>query len=213
MFVLWKDHTATKEADEINKLAKTWGGTDYTKYEGGIYSSEWFWAKILHVLRADQKVLNAAFSWVEHCDWIPAILTGQINPLTMKRSRCAAGHKAMWHPDFNGLPSEEFLVKLDPLLKGLRDRLFKETYTCEVKVGNLTDEWAKRLGLIHQLQLELVPSTLIWRSGGEIKPHYLSKVMALYLRHVNRPMKEMEGKLVKGICGQVDGLLFPECWV
>ena len=211
MFVLWKDHTATKEADEINKLAKTWGGTDYTKYEGGIYSSEWFWAKILHVLRADQKVLNAAFSWVEHCDWIPAILTGQTDPLTMKRSRCAAGHKAMWHPDFNGLPSEEFLVKLDPLLKGLRDRLFKETYTCEVKVGNLTAEWAKRLGLSQSVAVGAGSfDAHLGALGGEIKPYYLSKVMGTSTCDMLiAPMKEMEGKLVKGICGQVDGSIVP----
>ncbi len=211
MFVLWKDHTATKEADEINKLAKTWGGTDYTKYEGGIYSSEWFWAKILRVLRADQKVQNAAFSWVEHCDWIPAILTGQTDPLTMKRSRCAAGHKAMWHPDFNGLPSEEFLVKLDPLLKGLRDRLFKETYTCEVKVGNLTAEWAKRLGLSQSVVVGAGSfDAHLGALGGEIKPYYLSKVMGTSTCDMLiAPMKEMEGKLVKGICGQVDGSIVP----
>ena len=147
MFVLWKDHTATREADEINAMSRSWNGIDYTKYEGGVYSSEWFWAKVLHVLRADEKVRNAAFSWVEHCDWIPAILTGHTDPLTLKRSRCAAGHKAMWHPDFDGLPSEEFLVKLDPILKDLRKRLFTDTYTCEVKVGNLTAEWAGKLGL------------------------------------------------------------------
>ncbi len=211
MFVLWKDHTATKEADEINQLARSWGGVDYTKFEGGIYSSEWFFAKILRVLRADEKVRNAAYSWVEHCDWIPAVLTGETNPLTMKRSRCAAGHKAMWHPDFNGLPAEEFLVKLDPLLKGLRERLFKETYTCEVKAGNLTSDWAKRLGLSESVAVGAGSfDAHLGALGGEIKPYYLSKVMGTSTCDMLiAPMKEMEGKLVKGICGQVDGSIVP----
>jgi L-ribulokinase len=211
MFVLWKDHTATKEADEINNLARSWGGVDYTKYEGGIYSSEWFFAKILRVLRADEKVRSAAFSWVEHCDWIPAILTGETNPLTMKRSRCAAGHKAMWHPDFNGLPSEEFLVKLDPLLKGIRDRLFKETYTCEVKVGTLNAEWAKRLGLSQSVAVGAGSfDAHLGALGGEIKPYYLSKVMGTSTCDMLiAPMKEVDGKLIKGICGQVDGSIVP----
>ncbi|HEY1056428.1 MAG TPA: FGGY family carbohydrate kinase, partial [Emticicia sp.] len=120
MFILWKDHTANAEAEEINHLAHRWD-TDYTKYVGGIYSSEWFWAKILHTLRIDANIREKAFSWVEHCDWISAVLTGNTNPLTLKRSRCAAGHKAMWHEEFEGLPWEEFLYKLDPLLAGLRE--------------------------------------------------------------------------------------------
>jgi L-ribulokinase len=211
MFVLWKDHTATREADEINKLSKSWGGVDYTKYEGGIYSSEWFWAKVLHVLRADEKVRKAAYSWVEHCDWIPAILTGHTDPLNLKRSRCAAGHKAMWHPDFGGLPAEDFLVKLDPLLKGLRDRLFKETYTCEVKIGNLTAEWAKRLGLSESVVIGAGSfDAHLGALGGEIKPYYLSKVMGTSTCDMLiAPMKEMEGKLINGICGQVDGSIIP----
>ncbi|HEY5510839.1 MAG TPA: ribulokinase [Prolixibacteraceae bacterium] len=211
MFVLWKDHTGTAEADEINKLARSWGGVDFTKFEGGIYSSEWFWAKILHVLRADGKVRAAAFSWVEHCDWIPALLTGNTDPLKMKRSRCAAGHKAMWHADFNGLPAEEFLVKLDPLLAGLRDRLYKDTFTCEVKAGNLSAEWAKRLGLSEQVAVGVGSfDAHIGALGGEIKPYYLSKIMGTSTCDILiAPSEEVGGKFVKGICGQVDGSVVP----
>ncbi|MEX2370952.1 MAG: FGGY family carbohydrate kinase, partial [Bacteroidales bacterium] len=178
MFVLWKDHTALKEAEEINTLAKSWGGEDFTRYEGGIYSSEWFWAKILHVLRSDEQVRKAAFSWVEHCDWIPALLVGDTDPLKMKRSRCAAGHKAMWHENFNGLPAEEFLVKLDPLLGGLKARLFEETVSCEVKVGNLSEEWATRLGLSENVAIGAGAfDAHLGAVGGQIEPYYLSKVM------------------------------------
>lgn len=211
MFILWKDHTATLEAEEINKLSHTWGGIDYTKYEGGIYSSEWFWAKVLHILRKDTKVRSATFSWVEHCDWIPALLTGNTNPLKLKRSRCAAGHKAMWHPDFNGLPSEEFLVKLDPLLKGLRERLFSETFTCDVKVGHLTPEWAEKLGLPESVVVGVGAfDAHLGAIGGEIKPYYLSKVMGTSTCDMLiAPMEEVGDKLVKGICGQVDGSIIP----
>lgn len=211
MFVLWKDHTATKEAEEINILAKSWGGIDYTKYEGGIYSSEWFWAKVLHVLREDEAVRKEAFSWVEHCDWIPAVLTGKTDPLTMKRSRCAAGHKAMWHEDFNGLPAEEFLLKLDPLLKGLKDGLFKETYTCDVSVGTLTAEWAGKLGLNKNVQVGAGSfDAHLGAIGAEIKPYFLSKVMGTSTCDMLiAPMNEMKGKLIHGICGQVDGSIIP----
>ena len=211
MFVLWKDHTATREADEINRLAKAWGGIDYTKYEGGIYSSEWFWAKVLHILRADARVREAAFSWVEHCDWIPAILTGNTNPLTLLRSRCAAGHKAMWHADFGGLPSEEFLVKLDPLLNGIRDNLFSETYTCDVKAGTLCAEWAKKLGLPESVAIGAGSfDAHMGAIGGEIKPYFMSKVMGTSTCDMMvAPMEESGEKLIRGICGQVDGSILP----
>ena len=211
MFVLWKDHTATSEAEEINHLARNWGGIDYTLFEGGIYSSEWFWAKILHVLREDEAVQKAAFSWVEHCDWIPALLTGNTDPVKIKRSRCAAGHKAMWHAEFEGLPSEEFLTQLDPVLEGLRHRLYKDTYTCEVKVGHLSSEWAKRLGLNETVAIGAGSfDAHIGALGGEIKPYYLSKIMGTSTCDILiAPTEEVGNKFIRGICGQVDGSVVP----
>ncbi len=211
MFVLWKDHTAIKEAAEINEVSKTWGGTDFTMYSGGVYSSEWFWAKILHVLRSNEKVRENAFSWVEHCDWIPALLTGNTDPLKLKRSRCAAGHKAMWHKDFNGLPPEEFLVRVDPLLSGLRDRLFTETYTCDVSAGFISEEWSRRLGLPFGVRIGAGAfDAHLGAIGGEIKPYHLVKVMGtstcdMLVAH----MSEAGDKLVAGICGQVEGSIIP----
>ncbi len=210
MFVLWKDHTAVKEAEEINQLAKKWK-IDFTKFEGGIYSSEWFWAKLLHVIREDAGVFRAAYSWVEHCDWIPAILTGNTNPKTLKRSRCAAGHKAMWHEAFEGLPSEEFLVALDPLLSGLRNRLYKETFTCDISAGKLTPEWAKKLGLSTDVFVGVGAfDAHLGAVGAEIEPYYLSKVMGTSTCDMLiAPMEEVGDKLVNGICGQVDGSIVP----
>ena len=211
MFILWKDHTAVQEADEINELARSWGGTDFTKFEGGIYSSEWFWAKILHVLRRSEEVRKNAWSWVEHCDWIPALLTGNTDPLKLKRSRCAAGHKAMWHDEFSGLPEEKFLKKLDPLLSGLRERLYKETYTCDVKAGNLSEEWAKRLGLSTDVIVGVGSFDAHQGAiGGEIKPYHLVKVMGTSTCDMLVvPTEEVGDKLVAGICGQVNGSIIP----
>jgi L-ribulokinase len=210
MFVLWKDHTAVKEAAEINELARSWG-TDYTKFEGGVYSSEWFWAKIIHVMRANERVRKNAFSWVEHCDWIPALLTGKTDPLKIKRSRCAAGHKAMWHKDFNGLPEEKFLVKLDPILAGLRERLFTETFTCDVSVGNISAEWAGKLGLPAGIKVGAGAfDAHLGAIGGEIKPYQLIKVMGTSTCDmIVSPMNEVGDMLVAGICGQVDGSIIP----
>ncbi|MBK9389592.1 MAG: ribulokinase [Bacteroidetes bacterium] len=211
MFILWKDHTAVKEAQEINELARSWGGTDFTKYEGGIYSSEWFWAKILHVLRNNSDVRKSAWSWVEHCDWIPALLTGNTNPLELKRSRCAAGYKVMWYEDFSGLPDQQFLTRLDPLLDGLRDRLYRQTWTCDVVAGNLSAEWAERLGLSTEVKVGAGSfDAHIGAIGGEIKPYQLIKVMGTSTCDmIIAPHSEVGNKLVAGICGQVDGSIVP----
>lgn len=210
MFVLWKDHTAIREADEINELARKWE-TDFTKYSGGIYSSEWFWAKILHIIREDAGVYRAAYSWVEHCDWIPALLTGNTNPKTLKRSRCAAGHKAMWHEEFEGLPSEKFLTALDPMLSGLRERLFRETYTCDVAAGTITEEWATKLGLSKNVIVGTgALDAHLGAVGAEIKPYYVSKVVGTSTCDMLiMPMEEAKDKLIRGISGQVDGSIVP----
>jgi len=211
MFILWKDHSAMAEAEEINVLARSWGGTDYTKYSGGIYSPEWFWAKVLHTLRSNERVRAAAYSWVEHCDWMPALLTGNSDPLTLKRSRCAAGHKAMWHEEFGGLPSEEFLVRLDPLLGGLRDRLYSVTWTADVAAGRLTPEWAGRLGLTTATVVGVGAfDAHLGAVGGEIRPGYLSKVVGTSTCDmVVAPREQYGHKLVRGISGQVDGSILP----
>ncbi len=211
MFVLWKDHTAVREAEEINHKAKNWGGIDYTMYEGGVYSSEWFWAKILHVLRNDRKVREAAYSWVEHCDWIPALLTGVSSVHNVKRSRCAAGHKAMWHEKWNGLPSEDFLVSVDPLLTGLRGKLYTDTYTVDEQAGKITAEWAKKLGLPEDVIIGVGAfDAHLGAVGGEIKPYYMCKIVGTSTCDIlTAPKEDVGDNLVRGICGQVDGSVLP----
>lgn len=211
MFVLWKDHTAVREAEKINTLAHSGSFEDFTKFVGGVYSSEWFWAKILQILRNDDRVNEKAFSWVEHCDWIPALIAGNTDPLKLKRSRCAAGHKAMWHEAFNGLPSEKFFLALDPVLKGLRSRLYRQTYTVAEKTGNLTAEWAKRLGLTENTVVGVGAfDAHIGAIGGEIDSHILCKIMGTSTCDILiAPMEEVGDRLIKGICGQVDGSVIP----
>lgn len=211
MFILWKDHTAVGEAKEINALAHHENGIDYTKYSGGEYSSEWFWAKILHTLRVDKTVRQAAFSWTEHCDWIPALLTGNTDPLKLKRSRCAAGHKAMWHPDWDGLPPDAFWTKLDPLLTGLRDRLYTDTYTSDHAVGTISAEWAELLGLPKNVIIGSGSiDAHIGAIGSAIKPYHMVKVIGTSTCDmIVAPTEEIGKKAIRGICGQVDGSIIP----
>lgn len=210
MFILWKDHTANAEAEEINHLAHHWD-TDFTKYVGGIYSSEWFWAKILRTLRVDETIREKAYSWVEHCDWISAVLTGNTDPIAIKRSRCAAGHKALWHQEFEGLPSEEFLTKLDPLLGGLRDRLFSETYTSDNSMGIISKEWADKLGISDKAIIGVGAFDChMGAVGADIQPYSLCKVIGTSTCDMLvAPNGEIGHLLIRGICGQVDGSIIP----
>ena len=211
MFVLWKDHTAVAEAEEINEKARTWGGEDFTRYVGGVYSSEWFWSKILHIIRSDPEIRESAWSWVEHCDWIPSLLTGNSDALSIKRSRCAAGHKAMWHASYGGLPSAEFLNHLDPPLEGLRERLYSETWTVDTPAGQLSAEWATRLGLPAGITIGAgAIDAHLGAVGAEIVPFVLSKVMGTSTCDMLvAPAETIGDKLIRGICGQVDGSVIP----
>ncbi|MDD4515792.1 ribulokinase [Massilibacteroides sp.] len=210
MFVLWKDHTAVNEAARINQLAKTWD-IDYTAYEGGIYSSEWVWAKMAHVLSVDESIRETAYSWIEHCDWMPALITGVIKPEKIVRSRCSAGHKAMWLEEWGGLPPEEFLVAISPLLKGYRERLYESTYTSDTKVGQLTQEWADRLGLSTRVAVGVGAFDChMGAVGAEIGPKTFVRVIGTSTCDIMiASYEDMEQKLIPGICGQVDGSVVP----
>lgn len=210
MFVLWKDHTAVSEADEINEHVQQFD-TNYLQFVGGVYSSEWFWAKLLHVLRADERVRGAIHSWAEHCDWMPFLLTGGNEAANLRRGVCAAGHKALWAAEFGGLPPDDFFASLDPLLKGFTTRLFTETFTAAQPAGNLSREWSQRIGLSTDVVVGVGAFDChMGAVGGQIQPYYLSKVMGTSTCDMMViPRKEMEGKLVRGICGQVDGSILP----
>jgi L-ribulokinase len=210
MFVLWKDHTAIKEAAQINEHALKFE-PNYLKYVGSIYSSEWFWAKLLRTLRVDAQVQSACYSWVEHCDWIPFLLTGGAKAKDMKRSRCAAGHKALWAEEFNGLPPNDFFSALDPLLDGFRDRLFEDTYTSDQAAGQLSPEWAKRLGLDESVVVGVGAfDAHMGAVGGQIEPYHLSKIMGTSTCDILvAPTVDIDGKLIQGICGQVNGSVIP----
>ena len=206
---LWKDHTAHAEAAEITALAaKT--HPEYLAKCGGIYSSEWWWSKILRLARIAPEVFAAAHSFVEHCDWVPAVLTGCTAPEKIKRSVCAAGHKAMFHPAWGGLPSTEFLNALDPGLGPLRSRLFETAHSADQAAGKLTAEWAQKLGLPEGITVTVGAfDAHLGAVGAGIQEGTLVKILGtstcdLMVASTSRPLPD-----IPGLCGIVEGSVLP----
>ncbi len=204
MFVLWKDHTAIAEAGKINKLAHTWGGEDYTRYSGGVYSAEWFWAKMMHVLAADPQLRSVAVSAVEHCDWIVGLLTDTLAPEKIKRSRCAAGHKCMWNKSWGGYPSAEFLDQLDHKLTLIKDTLGTETYTTDIVAGKMTDAWKEAFGITSDVLVTVgAYDAHIGAVGGDVGKGIMVKSIGTSTCDVI--ISDDTTNPVPGICGEVDG--------
>jgi len=206
---LWKDHTGHAEAAEITKLAQK-EHPEYLAKCGGTYSSEWFFSKVLHCLRTDPKVFGAAHSWVECADFIPAVLTDTKKPDVIKRSRCAAGHKAMFNNQWDGLPAKDFLAKLDPKLGELRDRLYEKTYTVETPAGKLTKQWANKLGLLAGIPVAVGAfDAHLGAVGSGIAPGKLIKIIGTSTCDMLVSESSRQLPDIPGICGIVDGSILP----
>jgi L-ribulokinase len=209
---LWKDHTGHAEAAEITELAKKMH-PEYLAKCGGTYSSEWFFSKILHCLRTDPKVYDAAYTWIEHADWVPAILTGTDHPSKLKRCRCAAGHKAMFNNTWGGYPAKDFLSKLNPKLGKLRDTLGDKTYAVDTKAGDLTKEWADKLGIPAGIPVAIGAfDAHLGGVGSGIKEGVLVKIIGTSTCDMAVWPADKKLADIPGICGIVDGSILPGYW-
>ena len=206
---LWKDHTGIPEAEAITRVARQ-HRPQYLARIGGTYSSEWFWAKIWHCLKSDVAVFEAAASWVELSDFIPAVLAGATAPGQIVRGVCMAGHKAMYAEDWGGLPDKEFLAMLDPRLAVLRDRLYATAHDAATPAGRLCPEWAQRLGLRAGIPIAI----------GEMDVHYgaigcgvdegvLVKVIGTSTCDCAVVAAHKAVADIPGICGIVKGAILP----
>lgn len=212
---LWKDHTAADEADEITRLARN-RHPEYLERCGGTYSSEWFWAKILHCRRVAPNVFAAADSWVELCDYIPALLVGVTSHRQIVRSICAAGHKAMFAEEWDGLPAPPFLEQLHPDLAALRSRLYTEAFASDTCAGTLCAEWAEALGLPVGIAVAVGAFDVHHGAvGAGIAPGTLVKAIGTSTCDIAVAPRDQAASAappVPGLCGIVNGSALPGYW-
>lgn len=202
---LWKDHTSHAEAAQITEAASKMR-PEYLGKIGGVYSSEWWWSKILHCKKVDEKVFDSAYSWVEICDWITASLTGEIRPDRLKRSVCAAGHKAMYNEAWKGLPDAGFLNSLSPGLGELRSRLYDSAYTSEKSAGKLSKDWAQRIGLSTSVTVCVGAfDAHMGAVGAGISTGTLVKIIGTSTCDIMVSPHSEKLADIPGVCGIVDG--------
>ncbi len=206
---LWKDHTSHREAAEITALAAKIR-PHFIARCGNTYSSEWFWAKILHCRRTAPTVFKAAYSWVELADWIPSVLAGVKDPRAIKRGVCCAGHKALYADDWGGLPDKEFLTQLDPALADLRDRLYEKAHDATVSAGALSAEWAKKLGLPAGIPIAIGEMDVHYGAiGSGVAEGTLVKVIGTSTCDCGVVSADKQVPEIPGICGIVKGSILP----
>ncbi len=206
---LWKDHTGVAEAEEITALAEKMR-PQYLGKCGGTYSSEWFFSKILHCLRTSPKVFDAAYTWVEIADWIPAALTDTQSPDQLTVGICAAGHKAMYNDAWGGYPDERFLGKLDPKLAKLRGRLRPKAYNVSKAVGTLCRAWAEQTGLPVGIPVAVGAfDAHLGAVGAGIAPGTLVKIIGTST--CDMMVSPLKSKLpdIPGLCGIVPESILP----
>lgn len=206
---LWKDHTSIEEAARITSTAARMR-PEYLAKIGGTYSSEWFWAKVWHCLNVAPDVFDAAHSWVELCDFVPALLCGIEDPADIKRGICAAGHKGLYCDEWGGLPDKEFLAALDPRLAALRDHLYDEAHDASVAAGTLCAEWAGRLGLPEGIVVAIGAFDVHYGAiGCGVDEGTLVKVIGTSTCDCCVVSAEKQVADIPGICGIVKGAILP----
>jgi L-ribulokinase len=207
---LWKDHTSAAEAAAITATAAQYA-PEYLAVIGGTYSSEWFWSKIWRCLKVAPEVFDAAASWVELADYVPAVLAGVQRPEDIVRGICAAGHKAMYSDDWGGLPSEVFLARLDPKLAAMRSRLYEKAWPSDRPAGRLATEWADAFGLLEGIPIAMGAFDAHYGAiGAGVTTGTLVKIIGTSTCDITIAPARGATPDVPGICGIVNGSVMPE---